>query len=122
MTIELLSALILALAINELIHNAFEIWGARQKVQWLTHRIDQKPHGDWPINVDTWLKTILVHKVLLVVIVSMCWLALVALRLSPQSELTVACGVLLLSYGYTVFAFDRFHRDIGQLLRRYKRK
>ncbi len=122
MTIELLSILILALSLNELIHNAFEIWGARQKVEWLTARIDHKSHGDWPINIDTWVKTILVHSILLAVLVGGFVITFSLLRFEAEAMLLVAIGVMLLSYGYTVYAFDRFHHDIGQLLRRYKRK
>lgn len=122
MTFKLLSALILALAANELIHNAFEVWGARQKIHWLTSRLDERPHGDWPININTWLKTIAVHVVLLVTLVGAFMAVFASLSLSAPTMLTIAIIILLVSYAYTVLAFDRLHKDIGHLLRRYKRK
>lgn len=118
----MLAALVAALAFNELIHIIFEVWGVRQKVYWLSARIDQRPHGNWPINIDSLTKTLLLHSVLFGVCVGLAFGLLVWLGLAAETMLSGAIVLLIMSYSYTTLGMDAYHQDIGKLLRRYRRR
>lgn len=117
----LLAALVAALAFNELIHLVFEIWGIRQKVTWLTARIDHKPHGNWPVNIDTLGKTLLLHGVMFATITCLFFGIMLWLELPTQTLLLVAVVLLVVAYSFTTFGMDGYHREIGRLLKRFER-
>ncbi len=116
----LLAALLAALTINELVHILFEIWGARQKVAWLQARMDKKPHGDWPININSLTKTVTLHVVLFFLFTGLAFALFMILELSSRQLLQISIVLLIVTYSYTVFGMDAFHGEIGQLLKRYK--
>jgi hypothetical protein len=121
-TTTLLTVLVAALAFNELIHLMFEVWGARQKVAWLKARMDQKPHGDWPIRIDSLAKTLLLHGALFCLCVGVAFAGLVWLNFHPHILLGLACVLLVVTYSFTTLGMDAFHQEIGALLKRYKRQ
>src|SRR3954463_16160100 len=116
-----LAGLIFALTVNELVHNLVEAWSIRQKVRWLQARMDNQPHGDWPMHVDTRPKTYLLHTSLLVIIGGSAYLLARLLDISAGVLLTSSLILLLISYVLTTHYIDAYHRDIGALLKRYKR-
>lgn len=118
----MLAALVAALAINEFVHIVFEIWGLRQKVAWLTARMDKRPHGDWPININSLTKTILLHACLFCLFVITAFLGFSFMDLSSHAMLQISIIVLLITYAYTIFGMDAFHGDVGKLIKRYKRQ
>ncbi|MES2970863.1 MAG: hypothetical protein V4702_00905 [Patescibacteria group bacterium] len=118
---KLLAALVASLAINEFIHIIFEIWGIRQKVAWLAARLDKKPHGKWPINIDSLVKTLALHLTLFIFFVGLAFLWLTLGEFSTQTLLKVSIFALIVTYAYTVLGMDAYHSDIGKLLTRYKR-
>lgn len=118
---KLLAALVAALAINEFIHVMFEIWGIRQKVAWLRARMDKKPHGEWPLNIDTLAKTLLLHGAMFIILTGLFYGILVYLNVTVLNLLYISVLCLVVTYSLTVFGMDAFHGEIGQLLRRYKK-
>lgn len=119
---KLIAALLAALAVNELVHIIFEIWGIRQKVAWLTARMDKKPHGDWPLNINTITRTLLLHTGMFIVFVGLVFLLLIKLGLATHVLMWVAVVALVVTYAFTVLGMDAYHSEIGGLLRRYKRR
>ncbi len=117
----LLLNLLIALIGNELIHNAFEIWGIRQKVAWLHARIDKRPHGEWPININTAVKAYGLHVFLFFVITGVFFGLLLALNLSQTVLLRLGILLLVASYALTTLTIHEFHSEIGVLLKRFKR-
>lgn len=117
---KLLAAFVAALAINELIHLVFEIWGLRQKIAWLTARMDKKPHGTWPININSFTKTILLHLMLFTFFVGVSFVIFAVTGLSAAALLMLSVAVLIICYIYTVLNLDKLHCEIGKLLKRYK--
>lgn len=111
-----LSRLLVALAVTELVHNRFEVWGMAQKVLWLERRLRKRPIGRWPINIDRPWKTIVLHLLLLVVVGAIVWVTLGQLG-NQRQRLAAAAILLLINYGLTTAQVDRFHRQIGRLLR-----
>lgn len=114
--------LLFALACAEYIHNSLEVWGMRQKVEWLEARLDKRKHGTWPVNIDTKLKTALLHAAILILITALAWQAAVWLKLSNEQLVGSAIIILFLNYVSTTITVDAFHREIGLLLKRYKVK
>lgn len=114
--------LLFALAWAELVHNAVEIWGMRQKVAWLAARMDGRSHGNWPVNIDTKLKTAALHVVILIAAGGVAWLVAVILELQNDQLAGVAIAVLGLNFIYTTATVDSFHREIGSLLKRFRRR
>jgi hypothetical protein len=119
---QLLAALLAALAVNELLHILFEVWGIRQKVSWLQARMDNKPHGDWPININNLTKTLTLHAALFLLITCVTFATFIILDVSSRTLLQISIGLLIVTYAYTVFGMDAFHSEIGHLLKRYKRR
>lgn len=122
MSLEVLAHLLCALSINELIHNGFEIWGAQQKVEWLTTRMDGRPHSDWPINIDNRIKVYVLHFLLLIMGAGGSFLVLHYGNVTVQQALSTGIVVLLLNYLLTTHYMDTYHIKIGKLLKRFPRK
>lgn len=112
--------LLVALCVNEFLHNSFEIWGIRQKVQWLDARMHDKKHGTWPININTELKAYSLHAGLFIGITGAAFIILLALPLSARQLLIGGIILLSLSYGWTTNRVHYFHLEIGKLLRKFK--
>lgn len=115
-----LVSLVFALAVNEFVHNLFEVWGMRQKVSWLQHRMDGVKHKKWPIDINSSFKTLLIHLCLIMPVTGFTYLAVTLLNVDNTVLLWAATLTLVLSYGVTTFKVDKFHTEIGSLLNRYK--
>ncbi len=112
--------LLFALACTELLHNSIEVWGMRQKVEWLAVRMDGRKHGSWPIHIDTKLKTAILHGGFFIIVTGLVLVAAMAFKLSDDKLAASAIAILMLNYALTTATVDSFHREIGQLLRRLK--
>src|SRR5437868_922418 len=111
------SALIIlvSLCFTEIIHNIFEVWGIRQKVQWLKLASSGKPHGRWPLNIDTGLKTVILHACLLLFFSAISFVVLGSFNLSADVLIKIGIILLLFNYAYTTWKVNRFHEEIGEL-------
>lgn len=114
--------LLISLCFAEVVHNAFEIWGMRQKVQWLKASMHGKPHGRWPINVNTKLKTVLLHSFILVLFGGIAFFLLKSIDFSAIKLVQFGIVALLFNYAYTTWKVDRFHNEIGELIVKEPRK
>lgn len=120
-TTRLLATVLAALALNEFVHICFEVWGIKQKVTWLKHRMDSKPHGSWPIHIDTFAKTILLHTILFIVSTGGFTALLLVTHPSTATLLSISIVTLVITYAFTTIQLDAYHSEIGKLLARYKR-
>ncbi len=94
----------------------------RQKVSWLTARMDNTSHGRWPINIDTKTKTALAHFMIFIILNTIALLTLSQFEFTATVLLKASIIVLLTSYAVTTLKVDAFHTEIGRLLSRYKIK
>ena len=96
MTINLIR-LVAALAASEFVHTLFEIWGIRQKVSWLGLVTNGKPHGTWPINVDSLLKVWGLHLAILMVVSATSYELLRLLNTSVNATALIAAVTRLVT-------------------------
>ncbi len=113
-----LITLITALCFAEFVHNVVEIWGMRQKVQWLKLSMSGRPHGHWPINIDSKTKTILLHFLILFVIGGSAFVILKLMHLQETTLLITGISVFLINYIYVTWRVDCFHAEIGELIKK----
>lgn len=118
---KILLTLFVALAGNELVHNCFEVWGMRQKVAWLHARMDKRPHGDWPININTAAKAYGLHTGMFVAINAVLFGILLLFDLGQTRLIEIGLLLLVVSYALTTLTVHEFHLEIGVLLKRFKR-
>lgn len=118
---ESLLKLFVALAVTEFMHNGFEIWGMRQKVQWLDARMNHQKHGKWPININTALKAYGLHAAILVLITGVTYLGLSAFNISSTRLILTGIILLATSYTWTTAKVHFYHLEIGKLLSKFKR-
>lgn len=114
--------LLTALIINEVLHNLFEIWGIRQKVQWLNMSMHGKPHSTWPINIDNNRKVWLLHITMMLLFTSLAYWLLGECGLVDDKLVAIGVGLLIGSYIYTVYKVHFYHSEIGFLIRIAKGK
>lgn len=115
--------ILVAICTSEFIHNTMEIWGMREKVRWLRISLDGKEHGKWPINIDaTPRRVIAFHTTLLLLISGFVYFALRLLNLSPEMLVILGIAILLFNYAFTTWKVDKFHTEIGKLIRNVKQK
>ena len=104
------------------VHDAFEIWGARQKVQWLKARTEGQKHGKWPFDIDSLPKVVVLHTLLFVVVGVISFVMIQLASLSKEVLVVGASVMLVASYTHTTYRMDLFHTEIGELLSRYPKK
>lgn len=113
--------LLVALAVGELVHNLFEIWGMRQKVAWLGLNMDGKPHGKWPLYIKTYTQVWVLHISILVFVAGLSYGLFALLNISDNVAILIGIMTLLLCYGIVVHKVHRFHMEIGRLIRKAKK-
>lgn len=111
---------LVALCFSELVHNALEIWGIVQKVEWLRLSLANQKHGTWPININTKLKTIILHVLILLLSGGAGFVILKILNLSREGLVLVGITILLINYVVTTWKVDKFHEEIGKLIKKAK--
>ena len=114
--------ILVSLCIAELIHNAIEIWGMRQKVEWLHLSLGKKPHSRWPVNIDTKLQVGLIHAAIVLLVTGGGYWVLSLINLPTESVIILGIVILLLNYVITTWKVDSFHTEIGRLIRKAKKQ
>jgi hypothetical protein len=114
--------LLVSLCFAEFIHNLIEIWGMRQKVDWLKLSLDGKEHGRWPANINTNFKTVLLHIFILLLSGGSAFLVLQLLNFNNESLIFIGIMILFINYVSTTWLIDKFHREIGRLIKSAKTK
>lgn len=112
---------LVSICFADFIHNMLEIWGMRQKVEWLRLSLDKKEHGRWPINIDTKLKTVVLHALILILTTAVGYFVLTYLNLKDKFLLLIGIVVLLANYILTTWSVDKFHSEIGKIIRGAKK-
>ena len=113
--------ILVALCVVELVHNAIEVWGMRQKVSWLSSTRRDKVHGHWPVNINTGLKTIILHGYIIGLVGGLSILTLGIMDLSQTRLVTLGITTLLFNYIFTTWHVDKFHNEISQEINVYKK-
>lgn len=114
--------LLISLCFAEFMHNAIEIWGMRQKVSWLSQSLDGKKHGKWPVHIDTKLKTLIFHVIILFIITGLSYVLLKWLNFTNGALVTLGIVILIINYIFTTWKVDKFHMEIGRLIKDAKKK
>lgn len=117
-----LLTLLVSFCITELIHNAIEIWGIRQKTQWLSLSLRGKEYGKWPINIDTKFKTAILHGLILILITSAAYFLLQFLNLTNEFLVVIGITILLVNYIITTWKVDSLHTELGKLIKSAKKQ
>ena len=110
-----------ALAVSELVHNMFEVWGMRQKVEWLGQSLKGKPHGTWPIHIDSHLKVWSLHIGMLFSISGVTYALFSVANISNHAVVLLGVATLIANYFLTVVKVHHFHIEIGALIAQAKR-
>ncbi len=113
--------ILVALCWAELLHNIMEVWGIKQKVRWLDTVQNGSNHGRWPMNVNTKIKALLFHIVILVIFCGFFLFILKIMNLSERSLIVMGIVVLLANYANTTWQVDSYHAQIGKLITRAKK-
>ena len=108
--------LLAALAINEFVHNIFELWGLSQKLTWLDKGLKGIKPGTWPIHIDTKVKTFALHSLMLVLVAGLTFFTFVIVQVSTETSLIIAALALVFNYMYVVIKTDSIHEHIGRII------
>jgi hypothetical protein len=108
--------LLVSLCFAEFIHNLIEIWGMRQKAEWLSMSLDGKEHRRWPVDINTKFKTIILHLLILLIVSSIAYFLLTFLNFNNESLVFIGITILLINYLTTTWLVDKFHSEIGKLI------
>jgi hypothetical protein len=92
----------------------------RQKVEWLRLSLKGEKHGRWFVNIDTKLKTIALHIFVLLAAGGIAFLVLKISNLSNRSVVLLGIIILLINYLFTTYKVDKFHEEIGSLIKKAK--
>lgn len=114
--------LLVSLCVVETIHNMIEVWGMRQKVDWLKITLKGEAHGKWLINIDTRSKTVAVHVFILIFFGGIAYAVLMLLDLQASTLAVSGVVLLLVNYFYTTWKVNQFHEEIGLIIRESKAK
>lgn len=107
--------LILALALNELVHNAMEVMNMREKLRRLTAYMNNKPYKELPININTRAKSYGISIFAFLVFVLPLWGLFSLIDLSTQTSLRLIIGLLVAAYFVTAITVDQWHVDIEKI-------
>ncbi len=114
--------LILALSLNELIHNFWEVQNMREKLRRLIAYRDGKQYKELPVNIDTRAKSYFVSVIAFVVFVGPLWLLFTWLQLDQTIALKVSAVFMILAFAATAFAVDQWHVDVEKITQAIKKK
>ncbi len=113
--------LALALVTNELIHNAFEVKGMRNKVQRLVAYMDKKQYKELPININTRAKSYGISVLAFVLFVGILFGFYSLINITPDTAIKLIIVILVASYFVTGVMVDKFHVDIERVTKRFKK-
>lgn len=93
----------------------------RQKVSWLSQSLAGKEYGKWPIHIDTKLKTLIFHVIILLLATGPSYTLLQWLNFKNEDLVILGIVVLIINYIFTTWKVDKFHSEIGELIKETKR-
>ncbi|MDQ5886200.1 MAG: hypothetical protein QG628_597 [Patescibacteria group bacterium] len=114
--------LILALSVNELVHNALEVMNMREKLRRLTAYMHKKPYKELPINIDTRAKSYGVSFIAFIVFVLPLWGVFTLIDLDQTLALKLVVALLIAAYFVTAVTVDQWHVDIEKITRPFIKK
>lgn len=114
--------LLLAPVTNELIHNAAEIKGMRDKVTRLQAYINGKQPKEMPFNIDTRLKSYGLSLGIFTIAVGVLFAFYTWLDLHPNTAIKLAVGLLIFTYALTAITVDQYHVEIERVTKPFKKK
>jgi hypothetical protein len=113
--------LALALATNELLHNIIEVNGIRSKVARLKAYINGETFKEIPLNIDTRPKAYAIATIAFIVIVGILFGTYSLLDINAEDAFVIIIGLLVASYFATGIMVDKYHVDIEQVTRKFKK-
>lgn len=113
--------ILVALCGAEFVHNYFEVWGIRKKINWLNALQKGQEHDRWPLHINTRFKMVALHFSILVIFVALFYFILKILNLSDRSLVVVGIVVLAVNYVCTTWCVDMYHNHVGRLISRAKK-
>ena len=113
--------LLLALALNELLHNLMEITNIRGKVERLQAYINKESYKEMPVKIDTRPKAYLVSVVAFFVTTSILFGVVSLLSIPSDAAVKASVGILILTYFITAVMVDKYHVDIEAVTRLFKK-
>lgn len=115
METQLLLNIVLALALNEVIHNLLETMSVRKKVARLSAYINKKPYSEMKLNIDTRLKSYAISLASFLLITFVALVFFMWLDLPADTALVVAALLLVFAYAVTAVSLDQYHVDIEKV-------
>lgn len=114
--------LILALSVNELVHNALEIMNMREKLRRLSAYMHKKPYKELPININTRAKSYGVSFIAFIVFVIPLWGMFTFIDLSQDLALKLIVALLVAAFFVTAITVDKWHVDIEKITKPFMKK
>ena len=114
--------LILALSVNELVHNAMEVMNMREKLRRLTAYMHKKPYKELPISINTRAKSYGVSLVAFIVFVLPLWGVFTYTDLDQTLALKLTVGLLTAAFFVTAITVDQWHVDIEKITKPFIKK
>jgi hypothetical protein len=114
--------LILALSVNELVHNAMEVMNMREKLRRLSAYMNKKSYKELPINIDTRAKSYGVSLVAFFVFVLPLWGVFTLVDLEQNLALKLIIALLVAAYFVTAVSVDQWHVDIEKITKPFIKK
>ncbi len=116
-----LLGVLIALCGAEFVHNSFEVWAVRRKINWLDTTQNGQPFGHWPININNRAKMLALHLSILVIFAGLFFMALKFLNLSDRSLVLVGIFILITNYIHTTWRLDVCHKLISKMISKSKK-
>lgn len=113
--------LILALSVNELVHNAMEVINMREKLRRLTAYMNKKSYKELPVKIDTRAKSYGISVVAFFVFVLPLWGLFTLIDLEQLLALRLIVLLLVASFIVTAITVDQWHVDIEKITKPFKK-
>jgi hypothetical protein len=114
--------LVAAAATAELFHAMSEVFSARGKVKRLDAYIRNVPYKDpVPVSVSTRVQVAAFAGTAFIVLFGVSYLVVSLLDFHGETALSYVLAVVLLTYLGSLIGFDRYHSEIGEVTRQFKK-
>lgn len=115
METQLLLSIVLALAVNEVVHALAEVTSTRRKVARLSAYINKQPYQEMKLQIDTRLKAYALSLAIFFVITAVAFVIFLWLDLTTDTALLIAALLLVFAYAITAVGLDQYHVDIEKI-------
>lgn len=112
--------LVLALAVNDLLHGIAEPMSARRKLKRLQTYIDKQPWTEDKLNINTRTKSYAISITVFVVITGIAFGVFSLLDLQGATALTVVAVLLVLANFVNGGLMDRWHVEMERVTKPFK--